>query len=265
MLEAIVLGVLQGITEFLPISSSGHLGLAELLFDVEGGGLTLNVMLHAGTLVSIVVVLRNRLVSPLVEGVRGIVAPRRFVETPGGRDALFVVLASVPTAIIGLALRDWVERATRSPVLVGLGFVLTGVVLVSTRWVKPGSVSVPGVGGALLLGLCQGIAVLPGVSRSGTTIAAALWAGVRADRAFELSMLMSVPAVLGAVILELRHVQATAGGFGLAALGAAVACGVGIAALWLLSRVVRANRLHWFAVYVFPLAVATLAMAWAWP
>ncbi|HEX9622113.1 MAG TPA: undecaprenyl-diphosphate phosphatase [Polyangiaceae bacterium] len=265
MLEAMLLGMLQGLTEFLPISSSGHLGLAELLFDVEGAGLALNVMLHAGTLVSIVIVLRNRLFGPLVEGVRGIAAPRRFTETPGGRDALFVVVATLPTAVIGLVLRDWVERATHSPVFVGLGFAVTGAVLVSTRWVKPGSLTVPGVRGALLIGLCQGIAVLPGISRSGATIAAALWTGVRADRAFELSMLMSVPAVLGAVILELPRVDASTGGFGMAGLGAGISCLVGIAALWLLSRLVRANRLHWFAVYVFPLAVATLAMAWVWP
>src|SRR5690606_27713059 len=125
----------------------------------------------------------------------------RFGSSSGARDALVVVLASMPTAVIGLLLRDRVERWTSSPLVVGLGFAFTGALLISTRWVSPGEREQPSWIGAVAIGVAQGLAVLPGVSRSGSTITLALWLGVRPDRAFELSMLMSLPAVFGAVML----------------------------------------------------------------
>lgn len=113
--QAALLGTLQGITEFLPVSSSGHLALAELLFDVEEGGLAFNVMLHAGTLLATLIMLRRRVAPAVVEGSRALVRPQRFRESAGGRDALVVLLASLPTAAIGLALRSAVEEFTKSP------------------------------------------------------------------------------------------------------------------------------------------------------
>jgi undecaprenyl-diphosphatase len=263
--QAALLGVIQGLTELLPVSSSGHLALAGILFGFEGSGLTLNVMLHAGTFVATVIILWRRLVPAVAEGVSALRQPSRFSKTPGGRDALVVILASIPTAIIGLALRDAVERWTSSPLVVGLGFALTGVSLVSTRWVKPGEREVPTLLGALAIGVVQGIAVLPGISRSGSTITLALWLGVRPDRAFELSMLMSLPAVLGAVLVELPHFGSAGGSVGAALLGALVALGVGLLSLLVLRAVVMRGHFAWFALWVLPLAVATLALARAWP
>ncbi|MCB9578866.1 MAG: undecaprenyl-diphosphate phosphatase [Polyangiaceae bacterium] len=264
--QAALLGTLQGITEFLPVSSSGHLALAELLFDVEEGGLAFNVMLHAGTLLATLIMLRRRVAPAVVEGSRALVRPQRFRESAGGRDALVVLLASLPTAAIGLALRSAVEEFTKSPLAVGIGFCITAVLLLSTRWARAGEREVPTVVGAILIGIAQGIAVVPGISRSGSTIAAALWLGVRPDRAFELSMLMSLPAVAGAVLVEARHMGGGAGGeVGLAVFGAAVAFVVGLVALWLLRRMVIRGHFALFAVWVLPLAVATLALAKAWP
>jgi undecaprenyl-diphosphatase len=263
--HAALLGFLQGLTEFLPVSSSGHLAVAGMVFDVRDGGLTLNVMLHAGTLLATLVVLWRRIAPALVEGVRALPQPRRFKETAGGRDALVVILASLPTAAIGLLARDAVERFTNAPFVIGLGFLLTTVLLLSTRWVKPGTLEVPGIGGALLLGLVQGVAVLPGVSRSGSTIAFALWMKVRPDRAFDLSMLMSLPVVLGAVLLEARHLDSASGGLIMAVVGAGVAFVTGLFALALLRRVVVRGHFALFALWVFPLALATLAMSKSWP
>jgi undecaprenyl-diphosphatase len=263
--QAALLGAIQGLTELLPVSSSGHLALAGILFGFEGAGLTLNVMLHAGTFVATLIVLWRRFVPALVEGTAALRRPSRFGETAGARDALVVILASVPTAAIGLALRDAVERWTSSPLVVGLGFVLTGVSLVSTRWVKPGEREVPTLLGALAIGIAQGIAVLPWISRSGSTITLALWLGVRPDRAFELSMLMSLPAVLGAVLVELPHLGSSSIGILPAALGALVALGVGLLALFVLRAAVMRGHFAWFALWVLPLAAATLALARAWP
>jgi undecaprenyl-diphosphatase len=262
---AIMLGALQGLTEFLPVSSDGHLALAQILFDVEGGGLGLTVLLHAGTLVATAVVLRADLIPALREGVRGLVHPASWRATAGGRDALVVLVASVPTAAIGLALDQAVERWIESPLVVGLGFCFTTLVLASTRWVRDGAATHPTAVGALLLGVAQGLAVLPGVSRSGSTIALALWLGLRRDRAFALSMLMSLPAILGAVLLKVPGLVRSPGGLEAGLVGALVAALVGVAALLLLRRVVLGGQFSLFALWTLPLALATLAMALAWP
>lgn len=264
ILDAILLGLLQGVTEFLPVSSSGHLALAGLLFGVADAGLALNVLLHAGTFLATAIVLRQRLTVALKESFRAFAHPRQLLVTPGGRDALFIVLSAVPTAVIGLGARDVVDEWTRSPLALGLGFLLTSALLLATRFAPRGKADHPGPGIALLAGLAQGIAVAPGVSRSGSTIAVLLFLGVSRGRAFELSMLMSLPVIFGAVLLEARSMSALTG-LGAAILGALVAFGSGILALLLLKRVVVRGAFPWFALWVLPLAIATLAMAKAWP
>ncbi len=265
MLEAFLLGLLQGVSEFLPISSSGHLALAGMLFGVEDAGLALNILLHVGTLVATGVVLRERLWGALVEGLRALASPARFRTSEGGQDALFVVVASVPTAIIGLLLRDAVSDWTLSPLVLGLGFLVTFACLTSTLFVRAGSVEHPSIRAALLLGFVQGIAVLPGISRSGSTIAVALFLGVQRGRAFELSMLMSIPAVCGAALLELPGAMGTFHHLGPALFGMVVACVSGIFAMLILRRMVVAGYFAWFSLWVLPLAIATLAMANSWP
>ncbi|MCC6215943.1 MAG: undecaprenyl-diphosphate phosphatase [Polyangiaceae bacterium] len=263
-IEAIALGVLQGLTEFLPVSSDGHLGLAQVLFGIEGG-LALTVTLHAGTFAATVLVLRRRVVDAIVEASRALASPARFRETAGGRDALAVLAASVPTAAIGLGLREAVERWTTEPLAIGLGLLATACVLTSTRWAREGEADTAGVGVALLVGLAQGLAVLPGLSRSGSTIALALFLGVRRERAFELSMLMSLPAVFGALVLEAPKALRDGFALGPALAGAVVAFVVGVFALLALRRVVVRGAFAAFALWVFPLSLATLALAWAWP
>ena len=263
--HAALLGVIQGVTEFLPVSSDGHLALAEIVFDFEEGGLALNVMLHAGTLIATILVLFARVKPAVTEGIAAIANPARFSSSFGGRDALVVILASLPTAVIGLLLREPVERWTHSPLAIGLGFLGTAAALISTRFARPGTREQPTALGSVLIGVCQGLAVLPGLSRSGSTIAAALWLGVRPDRSFELSMLMSLPAIFGAILLESRHMDHNAATLVPAAVGAVVAFFVGIGALFLLRRIVMRGRFVWFAAWVLPLAIATLALARAWP
>lgn len=263
--DAALLGIVQGITEFLPISSDGHLALAEILFRLDTGGLTFNVMLHAGTLIATLIVLRAQVARAVTAGTSALLHPRSFFTSSGGRDALVVLLASLPTAVIGLLLRDPVERWTESPVAIGLGFLGTTAMLLIAQLCPHGDREQPTVRGSLLIGLAQGLAVLPGLSRSGSTIAVAIWLGVRPERAFELSMLMSLPAIAGALLLEGRH--AVGGPFpgAPAVLGALVALVTGVVALLLLRRVVIRGRFGWFAFWVGPLALATLALGMAWP
>jgi undecaprenyl-diphosphatase len=263
--HAIILGILQGLTEFLPISSDGHLALAQMLLDVDGGGLTLSVLLHAGTWLATVLYFRERLAKVLLDLWQH--ARERRLPPPAspGWDAVLVLVATVPTGLIGLALHDLVADWTEEPLATGFGFVITACALTSTLWAKPGALASPTLVGALLLGLAQGAAVAPGVSRSGVTIVAALWLGVRSERAFELSMLMSVPAVAAAVLLELLQGDPLSGHALALTTGAVTAFGVGLLALSLLRRVVSRGHLGWFALWVLPVALATLALAKAWP
>lgn len=263
--EMILLGVIQGATEFLPVSSDGHLALAQMLFGVEEASLTVTVLLHAGTLLATFIVLRKPVAAMLVVLGRAVLRPSIIWHTPAGRDLLFVVVASVPTAIIGLASERLVERLTTSPLAVSLGFFVTGALLIASRWAENGMDDRPSIAGSVIIGILQGIAVLPGVSRSGSTIAAALWLGVRRERAFELSMVLSLPAVSGAVALELRHGLVLSESGPLLLLGIAISFLVGIVALYLLRHAVARGYFPWFALWVIPVACATLALAWAWP
>jgi undecaprenyl-diphosphatase len=263
--DAAILGVVQGITEFLPISSDGHLALAELLFDLKTGGLTFNVMLHAGTLLATLIMLREQIGRAVSGGLGALLKPSRIRETTGGRDALVVIAASLPTAVIGLLLRDPVEQWTKSPLAIGLGFLGTTAMLMLAHAATPGDREQPSLAGALAIGFAQGLAVLPGLSRSGSTIAVALLLGVRKERAFELSMLISLPAILGALLLESRHVVGTPFPGTPALVGTTVAFVTGLFALGLLRRIVVGGRFGWFAFWVGPLALATIGMGLAWP
>jgi undecaprenyl-diphosphatase len=265
--EVVLLGLIQGATEFLPVSSDGHLALANILFGTANAeSLTLTVMLHAGTLLATLLLLWHRVVPTVREGLLALLRPARFTETPGGKDALMVILTTLPTAIAGLALRDTVADWTQSPTAVGLGFLVTAGYLVSTAWTKEGSKAHPTPWECLLLGMIQAVAIAPGISRSGGTIALALWFGVRRDRAFEISMLMSLPAVLGAIVLEFPHLlEQGASNIGASLVGSFIAFGAGCLALVILKRIILRGRFAWFALWVFPLGLATLALAKAWP
>jgi undecaprenyl-diphosphatase len=262
--EAFVLGVIQGITEFLPISSDGHLALAQKLYG-DQANLALTVLLHAGTLAATLMVLRKRVWMALEEGLRGVTRPALWRDTPGGRDAIFVVVATIPTGLIGLGLKSSIEKWSDELWIIGLGFLGSAVALVSTRFAKRGTKLVPSIGGAILVGIAQGSAVLPGLSRSGMTIASLLWLGVTAERAFELSFLVSLPAIAGAVLLEGRHAFHGSDGAVILVFGTFVSYVVGVGALLALKRVLASGKVHWFAFYLVPVAVATLAWGYARP
>jgi undecaprenyl-diphosphatase len=257
-LDIIILGVLQGLTEFLPVSSSGHLAAGQMVIGLREGNLALSVTLHAGTLLATLVYFRQRLAVILFDLLASFRNPSRALQTSGGVDAKVVVLASLPTAAIGLALEPMVEWWTLEPTIVAIGFAITGLILLSTLVFKGGELSAPTNTGALLVGLAQGIAVLPGVSRSGATIVVLMALGVRSSRAFELSMLVSLPAVAGAFLLEMLKDWSAVHPVSQLAFGAAVAFGVGLFALNWLRELVTGGRLAWFAAWVLPLAVVVL-------
>jgi undecaprenyl-diphosphatase len=264
--EAALLGLVQGATEALPVSSDGHLALAQLLLNGRGeADLATAVLLHVGTLAATLVVFRKRAWNAVEEGLRGIGRPALLRETPGGRDAMFVAIASVPTAVVALALKHRVEESFGSLYLVGGCFLATAAVLAGTKLAPDGSRTTPGWSGAVLVGIAQGSAVLPGLSRPAVTIASLLWLGVGAERAFELSFLASIPAIVGAIVLESRHALHGDEAPGALAVATVLAFVVGLAGLYAARQVTVGRKLHWFSFYLVPLAIATLAWGYARP
>jgi undecaprenyl-diphosphatase len=268
--EAIVLGVLQGVTDFLPISSEGHLALAQMLYG-EHASLAFTVLVRTGTLAATIFVLRQRAWMVFTEGLRGFAAPSLWRETPRGRDAAFVATALLPTAVVGLALRRSMEVWSDNPWVIGGGFLGSAVALASLRWAPRGTHLAPNVTAALLVGLAQGTAMLPGLSRTGLTIVSLLWLGFTAERAFELSFLASIPAIAASVGLDAAKAFHGGQSAGILGIGTLLSFVVGVFALTTFRRVMgggegnRSNKVHWFAVYLVPLAVATLAWGYARP
>jgi undecaprenyl-diphosphatase len=264
--EAALLGIVHGATEFLPLSSGGHLALVAILWKLEGSPL-LTLALHVATLCATLIVLWPEVARATSEGFAALVRPARFRSTQGGRDALTTLLASVPTAALGFFLHSELGHMQVSPLAVGLGFAGTAVALVLAHFAGRGERDQPTARGALLLGVAQGLCVLPGLSRSGSTIAVALLLGVRPARAFELSMLISLPGLLASIGLEARPLLSAPlpGEISSVLVGGLVALATGVLALHALRGVVMRRRLAWFAFWVGPLALATLALGIAWP
>ena len=265
--ESMVLGAIHGLTELLPLSSDGHLALAQMLFDFSSKGQPWRVMVQLGTQLATLVVLWPRVKAALFDGLAALLKPSLFSTTPGARDALVVSLAAIPSALLGLGLRHAVQRWSLSPLAIGLGFLATSVVLIASRFAPSddGRDDQPGVVGALLLGVAQGLAQLPGLSRGAMTVTLLLLLGVRRQRAFELSLLMSLPIVLGTALVELLQGVVVAGRWLPALVSALAAFAVGLLSLRLLRASVVAGRFSWFAAWVVPVSLATLALAKAWP
>lgn len=259
-LQAALLGVLQGLTEFLPVSSSGHLVVFQELMPVAGDEVLFDLVLHVGTLLPALWFFRADVVGALRDLVGG-EAP--FWERPGVRLAVVVVLASIPTALIGLGFKDHFEALFDRPDLVAGAFLATAALLAATHGREDGPHAIASLPAwaAVAIGVAQGVAITPGISRSGATIAAALLLGVRRAEAVKLSFLMSVPAILGAVALKSGDVQGELPDAGALIVGFLAAMVSGYGALVLLVRLVARGRLAWFAGYLVVMAGVAFSLS----
>ncbi|HMB70170.1 MAG TPA: undecaprenyl-diphosphate phosphatase [bacterium] len=261
--QAILLGVIQGLTEFLPVSSSGHLALAEAYLRIPGAGIAVAVLLHAGTLLAIALVFPQGW-KHLLLGLRDLF--RAPFAGPSGwsedaRLAAQVTCAAVPGAVVGLTLADRVVSAFHDPRLVGVLLLVTAGLLFLTRRARMDGRAV-GFREAWLVGAVQALAILPGISRSGATIAAALLIGVSRPAAAEFSFLAAIPLVVGSTLLSVPELgrDVLAGGAGALLCGFLTSCLVGWAALAWLVRLVRRGQLHWFGFYCA--VVGTVVLLW---
>jgi undecaprenyl-diphosphatase len=291
--EAVVLGVIQGLTEFFPVSSSGHLVMGSEVLGLEVPGILFEVAVHVATLLSVLVVYRLRIWT-LLRGCCGL------EEESAWPYVLKLVLATIPAAIVGFTMQDWFEQRFDDPLFTGTMVLVTGSFVWSTRWVRDegrrpfpvdwmpllvaaaiallaGTIvpfvavlaieallmgvsratapkewrTEPSWSGALLMGIAQSAAILPGISRSGSTVVTGMWRRIDPVAAAEFSFLMSIPAILGAAVLKLPDVGAEGMALGAVPLlaGSVAAAISGVLAITLFVALLKRQNFHSFAYY----------------
>jgi len=256
--QALLLGLLQGLTEFLPVSSSGHLALAQMLIPgFEQPGVVFDAMLHVGTAAAVVFFERRRLAGWLS-------------TTAGARLLALLALGTAATAVVAFPLRHYAEAAFERAPWVGAGLLVTTAIVFSTRFLGGGDRGEADTRWrhAVAAGLAQGLAVFPGISRSGATIAAGLSSGLERQWAARFSFLLAVPAIIAAtavqVVGERAELAAVGPGFWVACTVGGAAAGVsGYLALRVVLRTVSSRVFHRFAWYCLPVGVAVLVASWS--
>jgi len=264
-LQAIVLGIVQGATEFIPVSSSGHLVLIPWLLGWKSPGLTFDTMLHWGTLLAVVGYFWRDLASLIGAALHGLVTRRPFA-TVEARLAWLLVLATVPAALAGVTLEHQFEALFNAPIFVAVFLLVTGLLLwtserLSSRLRDLASVNAPD---ALTLGIAQALAITPGISRSGSTMAAGLLRGLDRPASARFSFLMMVPIVFGAGLLQLKDLAETgptAGQPALMAVGFLAAAVTGYACIAFLLGYLRRHSLRIFALWCWGLGLFSLIVA----
>ena len=267
-IEAIVLGLVQGLSEFLPISSSGHLALLENLFEIkEESVLFFAVLLHIGTLVSIFIVYHEDIYALIKElGLlfKDIFSGKglRIEERPIRKLGIMIIVSSIPTAIMGLLFSNFIDKVFGSLIVISICWIITGFILFFSEKLKSNSKEIEGTKhrNAIFIGICQGLAIMPGISRSGSTIVGSLVTGLKREFAVEFAFLISIPAILGSAILEFP--KAIGAGIdpstiGPMIVGFLVAAISGYFAITTMIRIVSKHKMIYFSYYVWVIGVGT--------
>jgi len=279
--DAALLGLVQGLTEFLPVSSSGHLvlfGHALGLTDAADN-VFFDSLLHGATLLAVLCYFARDVGRAAIAFVRALLALPRVgrraftlqataagdslaYDVADAQLALFVLVASVPTGLIGVLFKDPLESLFGSPRLVAAALLGTAAILISTRWARDRAEQRRPLTwrNALIVGTAQGVAIIPGISRSGSTIAAALWCGIAPMQAARASFLLSVPAILGALLLQVRHLGEVSLSAAAIGAGAALAFATGLAAIYAVMRIIRTRAFWLFGLYCAVAGAVGLAL-----
>ena len=271
-LQALVLGIVQGLGEFLPISSSGHLAVIQYFFGIEGESVLLfAVMLHLGTLISVFIIYWHdivKLVKELIAVIKDIFTGKglRINHNPVRRLGFMIIVATIPTALIGLLFNDIFAGLYLSLMAVGIGFLVTGTILFIAEKMGKNEKKVWGMKfrHAVFIGIMQGIAICPGVSRSGSTLFGGLMSGLDRNFALRFAFLISIPSILGSVILEFP--PAISAGlptelWGPVIVGTVVSAISGFIAIKAMLKIVAGKRLTVFSWYTWVLGAAVLSYA----
>jgi undecaprenyl-diphosphatase len=272
LFQAVSLGVIQGLTEFLPVSSSGHLVLMQNLFGLKEPELLLDICLHVGTLLAVIVVFLRDIGELLTTLLK---TPQK-IKAAGGVKSLYesdetfrlgilIICGSIPTALLGILFSKKADAIFGSVALVGIALLVTGATLWMTRYMttRKGRFQLEmSMLDAVIIGIVQGLAIIPGISRSGSTIAAGLFLGVNREVAGRFSFLLSLPAILGALIFSIdADVIGTSAPLSLILAGSVVSAIVGYLALIILLKVVKKGKFSYFAPYCWLIGVMALLHA----
>ncbi len=243
MIKYIILGIVQGLTEFFPVSSSGHLVIVQRLLGITQEVVSFDIVLHLGTTLAL-----------LVFFFKDIVALFKDLRLLG-----LILTATVITGVIGIAGKDFFESLFASPQHTAIGLLITGCILLVTQKFIQGKRNTVTFKDSIVMGCMQGIAIIPGISRSGSTVSSLLFRGLDRETSFRFSFIAAIPAVLGAALLKAKDIgfafEGDITGFALGFIASAV---VGIVSLWLLKLMVRRAKLHYFGYYCFAVAIIVI-------
>lgn len=266
-IESIVLGLVQGLTEFLPVSSSGHLALLQHFFGVRSDSVMLfTVMLHVGTLVSVFIMYRSDiwiLIKELFLTIKDLFTGKglRLQERPMRKLGVMIIVATIPTTVMGLGLNKFFEALNTNIPAIGIAWIATGFLLFFADRTGDGSRNIEKMNfrNGVFIGVMQGIAICPGISRSGSTMVGGLLTGLEREFAVKFAFLISIPTILGAAVLEIpQALNATASGSmetGPMLAGIVVAAVSGVLAIKAMIKVVVAQKLKYFSYYVWALGI----------
>ncbi|UTC66784.1 MULTISPECIES: undecaprenyl-diphosphate phosphatase [unclassified Treponema] len=261
--QAIILGAVQGFAEFLPVSSSGHLAVVEYFFKQEDLPILFDILLHVATLAAVCTVFAKKIAGLFCVLGRFIIRKSKPEDKEDLNIIAAIIIATAITGVIGLLLRDWVKVIDIR--FIPIFFIVTGLLLIASSKIKCGKSSKKiGLITAIVTGFAQGIGVIPGISRSGSTISASLFAGLDREKAGEFSFLLSIPAILAAFILEVKSADNLFAGISPIALiaGMISAFIVGYFSLRFLLTLIKKGKLMYFAFYLIPLGIGLSVYFW---
>jgi undecaprenyl-diphosphatase len=257
-IDGIILGIIQGLTEFLPVSSSGHLVIFQDFLGIRQPGITFEIMVHFGTLLSVIWVFGPDIIR---------IFTGFFHEKQERHFTYMLILGTIPTGLMGILFSDTFKRFYDSTITTGFMLLITGCILFTLGYLKPGKKNEKTVTAkdALIISVAQGLAIIPGISRSGSTITTALWRGFDRDTAVRFSFLVTIPVILGATLMELKDLSEV-GFTGLAPgvlFGTLAAFIAGIFAIKVFIRLLKAGKFHYFAYYCWFAGTATILLTLA--
>jgi len=264
LFQAIILGIIQGLTEFLPISSSGHLVLGKVIFGFEDTGLIFEVFVHFGTVLSVIVAFRNDILELVTSFFSGLMKPGEWKNLWAAdehfRLSWLILLGILPAGIIGLLVESQITQAFSSPTFVGITLLFTALILWTSRYATPLDEPVDWKR-SIAIGFAQALAIIPGISRSGTTITAGLWLRLSAENAAKFSFFLAIPVILGASaikFMEIFSLQLTSAQLWQVFAGTLAAFLSGWLAIIFLMDILRKGKFSWFALYCLIIGVTTI-------
>ena len=261
VLDAVLLAVLQGLTEFLPVSSSGHLVLAQQLLNLYNPQIvSFDIFVHFGTLISVVIVFWNDIIEILRSFIKALItfkAKEEHKKTEYFHLGIAIVIGSIPAGVIGLAFHRQIEEIFTDPKFVAMNIVITGLILFLTRLAKPVKGKKVGILSSIIIGFAQMVAILPGISRSGLTMSAALFLKISPVQAARFSFLLSIPVIAGATLLATYKLVTlgTTIGFLQIIIGIVMSAIAGYVGIKLLLRIMEKGKFSWFSLYCLVIGI----------